>query len=243
MLRWIDGRDSQSRRETQQHPQPQDSPTQSTDLDIGILDDVHLHSPNDSIQFPSDYNQSRKSGYQWCEFERGSHSASSISNETISTGGDVMFEQTMDGRVQYLIRCARRAGFPHLDSAITALYTAKFDEGSECSIAQYLSRKQRLPSLLKELRSKTNSWKTREIQPYQDEVFKSAESLLLGEMQSARADEVHKVLFSIPTSDCGGRWDAISHQLQDEVSVVSTMNQTIANMRNSYLTCGLFSLL
>jgi len=148
-----------------------------------MLDDVHLRSPIDSFRFSGDHSQSRESGDQWCEFERGSNSPGSISDEALLTDGDITFEQTMEGRIEYLIRCARRAGFQDLDSAITTFYTAKFDEDSECSIAQYLSRKRCLPNLLKELRSKTGSWKTREVQPYQDEILKSAESLLLGEMR------------------------------------------------------------
>ncbi|KAG9186013.1 hypothetical protein G6011_02569 [Alternaria panax] len=233
-------RDSQSRGETQRHPPRPESPTQSTDLDIGMLDDVHLRSPIDPFRFSGDHSQSREIEEQWCEFERASNSPDSISDEALLTDGDATFEQTMEGRVEYLIRCARRAGFQDLDSAVSTLYTAKFDEDSECSIAQYLSRKRCLPNLLEELRSKTVSWKTREVQPYQDEVLKSAESLLIGEMRSHRVAGVHKILFGLLSSDGGCRWSAISHQLQDDVSVVSTTNQMIADMGNSCLTFGLF---
>jgi len=205
-----------------------------------MLDDVHLRSPIDPFRFSGNHSPSREIEGQWCGSKRGSNSSGSISDEALLPDGDATFEQTMEERVEYLICCARTAGFQDLDSAVTTLYTAKFEEDSECSIAQYLSRKLCLPNLLEELRSKTVSWKTREVQPYQDEVLKSAESLLVGEMQSQRVAEVHKILFGLLSSDGGCRWSAITHQLQDEVSVVSTTNQMIADMGNSCLTCGLF---
>ncbi|EOA83083.1 uncharacterized protein SETTUDRAFT_33412 [Exserohilum turcica Et28A] len=234
------GKDSQSRGETQGQPSRSESPTRFTDLDIGMLDDAHIRSSIDQFQYPSKHNQSREIEDHWCENERGSNSSGSISDKALLSDGDITFEQTIEGRVEYLIHCARRAGFQDLDSAVTTFYTAKFDEDSECSIAQYISRKRCLPTLLEELRSKSDSWKTREVQPYQDEVLKSAESLLLREMRSQQAVCVDKILFSLSSTDSGGGWGTVSQQFQEEVSLLPSGNQTRTDVWNSCLTSGPF---
>jgi hypothetical protein len=189
-----------------------------------MLDDGQLHSPISLFRFSSRHSQSRESEDRWCDFERGSNSPGSMIDKGLLTDGDTTFEQTVEGRIEYLIRCARTAGFQDLDSALTTFYTAKFDEDSECSIAQYISRKRCLPNLLEELRSKSDSWKTREVQPYQDGILKSVESLLIGEIRTQRAVGVDRNLFNLLSSDSGGNLGTISQQLQDEVSSVSTTN-------------------
>ncbi|KAF2213523.1 hypothetical protein CERZMDRAFT_111191 [Cercospora zeae-maydis SCOH1-5] len=207
--------------QVQKHPPYPASTTQSTDLDLDTLHDVHSGSPIGSFRVSDEHGRSRRAEDQWCGLARRNNSSDMVKGEALLTDDEAMFEQTTEERITYLIRCARRAGFQDLDSAVTTLYTAKFDEDSECSIAQHFSRKRCLPNLLEELRSKTNSWKAREVQPYQDEVLKSAESLLIGEMRSRQAVALHKILAGLLPNDASSRSSANSHQLRDEVSVVS----------------------
>lgn len=181
-----------------------------------MLDDAPVRSPMDHFPLFGDPGHSRKTARQRRDFvRRGGTSSVSMSQKALLPDGDATtFEQTIEGRVEYVIKCARRAGFRDLDSAVTTLYTAEFDDDSECSIAQCFSRKRCLPSLLEELRSKTVSGKTREVQPYQDEVLKSAESLLIGEMRPQRPAAVRG-------------WSASSRQLQDKLNrymLITMMN-------------------
>ncbi|EUC45256.1 hypothetical protein COCMIDRAFT_26565 [Bipolaris oryzae ATCC 44560] len=208
-----------SRGETHRHPMSPKSPTQYTNLNMGMLNDIHLHSPIDSFQFSHGHVQGRETVDQRRGTERASDSPGSMSEDTLLTDGDATFEQTIEEKIEYLIRCAHRAGFQDLDSAITTFYTAQFDEDSESSVAQYMSRKKCLPNLLEELRGKTHSWKARELQPYQNEVLKSAEHLLIGEIRSQQSARLQKILSSLLSSGGGGggKWGAISCQLQDEL--------------------------
>lgn len=190
---------------------------------------THLPTPVDEVQLFDDDGQGLKAESQTCNCVRGSTSTDSTSKEALLADADTTFEQTVEGRVEYLIRCARKVGFQDLDSAVTTLYTAKFDEDSECSIAQHYSRKRCLPNLLEELRSKSVSWKKREVQPYQDEVLKSAESLLISEMRPERPAGVDDLLSNLLSGCRGSGWSASCHQLQDEVSVNMTECLTSAD--------------
>ncbi|KAH7028643.1 hypothetical protein B0J12DRAFT_769062 [Macrophomina phaseolina] len=214
-----DGTGRQPRVETHEQLDLPESSTSFTDMHMGMLDGMHLRSATDPFHFSGHRSQNRDNASNWCDFDRGSHSPSTTSDDLLLADGDATFEPTIEGRIEYLIRCARKAGFQDLDSAIIAFYTTKFDEESGCSIAQHLSRKRCLPKLLEELRSHTASWKSREAQPYQDEVLKSAENLLLAEMRSTPALRVDGVLSASSSGDGDGRWGAVSHQLQDEVSI------------------------
>lgn len=209
--------DSQARAETGERRQSAEislnsahaeSPTQFVDLHLGMLDGMHLlRTPNEAFSFTGGRSQRQDSTADWCDFDRGSHSPRSTSDDAPSTVGDAAFEPTLEGRIEYLIGCAHKAGFQDLDSAMIAFYTATFDEGSGCSIAQHLSRKRCLPKLLEELRSHAGSWGSWEARAYQDEILRSAESLLLAEMGS-----------TAPASgDRDGNWSVVSHQLRDEM--------------------------
>lgn len=213
--------DSQARAETGERRQSAEislnsahaeSPTQFVDLHLGMLDGMHLlRTPNEAFSFTGGRSQRQDSTADWCDFDRGSHSPRSTSDDAPSTVGDAAFEPTLEGRIEYLIGCAHKAGFQDLDSAMIAFYTATFDEGSGCSIAQHLSRKRCLPKLLEELRSHAGSWGSWEARAYQDEILRSAESLLLAEMGS-----------TAPASgDRDGNWSVVSHQLRDEVIITT----------------------
>ncbi|KAF4313375.1 toxin biosynthesis protein [Botryosphaeria dothidea] len=216
-LSWVVETDSQARAETGERRQSAEislnsahaeSPTPFVDLHLGMLDGMHLlRTPNETFSFTGGRSQRQDSTADWCDFDRGSHSPRSTSDDEPSTVGDAAFEPTLEGRIEYLIGCAHKAGFQDLDSVMIAFYTATFDEGSGCSIAQHLSRKRCLPKLLEELRSHAGSWGSWEVRAYQDEILRSAESLLLAEMGS-----------TAPASgDRDGNWSVVSHQLRNEM--------------------------
>ncbi|GME33069.1 hypothetical protein G6011_02569 [Neofusicoccum parvum] len=203
------------------------------DLNMGMLDGIHLlHTPNEPFPISEGRSQRQNSTSSWCGFDHSSlHSSSSASDDLAPpVTGDAAFEPTMEGRIEYLIRCAQKAGFPDLDSAMIAFYTSPFDEGSGCSITQHLSRKRCLPKLLAALRSHAESWRSWEAHAYQDEILKSAESLLLAEMRSTLALGADKLLLPASASnsrDCN--WSAVSHQVRDEVSNMACPGLGAAN--------------
>lgn len=90
-------------------------------------------------------------------------------------------DATLEDRFEYVLECAKQVGFDWFDSLVANYYTADFSDRSILSNEQRLSRNRRLPGILAELREKSKGWTQWERQGYEDEILKSAESILVAE--------------------------------------------------------------
>lgn len=84
----------------------------------------------------------------------------------------------------FVLKCARKAGFDNFDSMVSQYYTSIFDESSALAMEQRESRIQHLPALLAKLRQYSTTWSDSEYHGYHDEILKSAEKLYLRERRS-----------------------------------------------------------
>lgn len=90
-------------------------------------------------------------------------------------------DASLDDKIDFILECSGMAGFATFDAIVSAYYTADFDDSAIASNAQRLSRKRHLPVVLSELSKASTNWTDWEAQGYRDEVFKSAEAILLVE--------------------------------------------------------------
>ena len=86
-------------------------------------------------------------------------------------------DATIEKRFEYLLACARRVGFDGFDALASHYYTLDFDHSSELALEQRMSRHRHLPSILAELRQRSQKWTPWERRGYQEEILKSAEEI------------------------------------------------------------------
>lgn len=92
MLRWTVEENSQPRNETHRDPMSPESPTQYTNPDVRMLNDIHINSPIEPFQFSRDHVQGRKTVDKWHGTERASDSPGSMGEDALLTDGDATFE-------------------------------------------------------------------------------------------------------------------------------------------------------
>ncbi|KAH7555146.1 hypothetical protein BM1_07807 [Bipolaris maydis] len=83
---------SQPRNETHRDPMSPESPTQYTNPDVRMLNDIHINSPIEPFQFSRDHVQGRKTVDKWHGTERASDSPGSMGEDALLTDGDATFE-------------------------------------------------------------------------------------------------------------------------------------------------------
>jgi hypothetical protein len=106
-------------------------------------------------------------------------------------------DAALHGRFDYVLDCAKHVGFDNFDTLVSIYYTAEFED-SGLSSEQRLSRMRRLPAFLAAVRDSSTGWTQWEKQGYQDEILKSAESILGAEcnkfsQSSALKDELIRI--------------------------------------------------
>lgn len=90
-------------------------------------------------------------------------------------------DATLHDRLGCVLEYAKRAGFDSFDDLASRYYTADFEDSSGLSNEQRLSRMRRLPAFLVAIHDSSSNWAKFERQAYQDEILKSAESILSAE--------------------------------------------------------------
>ncbi|KAH8800370.1 hypothetical protein F5884DRAFT_757978 [Xylogone sp. PMI_703] len=88
-------------------------------------------------------------------------------------------------RVEYLVECARSAGFDSFDALVTAYYTAGFGESSSLTNEQRLSRSRRLPRVVADVFNASSQWSDLERRGFHEEILKITESILGTECYTA----------------------------------------------------------
>ncbi|TRX89650.1 hypothetical protein FHL15_009400 [Xylaria flabelliformis] len=93
--------------------------------------------------------------------------------ETISPSPQASVEE----QLEYVLNCAQRVGFDSFDTMALHYYTRNFNPTSTVALEQHLSRNQRLPELLAELRKQSSNWSEWQRCGYQGEALKAAEEI------------------------------------------------------------------
>lgn len=90
-------------------------------------------------------------------------------------------DATLHDRLGCVLEYAKHAGFDSFDDLASRYYTDDFEDSSSLSNEQRLSRMRRLPAFLVAIHDSSSNWAKCERQAYQDEILKSAESILSAE--------------------------------------------------------------
>ncbi|OAA56368.1 hypothetical protein LEL_10966 [Akanthomyces lecanii RCEF 1005] len=93
--------------------------------------------------------------------------------------------KTVEERVAWTTKCAKQAGFAHIDDFFRIYYTESFDSLSSVYEAQRVSRTRRLGQTLQTFCLVSGHWPERERRPYRAEILAAAEKLYTAELRSA----------------------------------------------------------
>ncbi|KAI1739160.1 hypothetical protein F4680DRAFT_423019 [Xylaria scruposa] len=86
-------------------------------------------------------------------------------------------QTSVEEQLEYVLNCAQRVGFDSFDTMALHYYTRNFNPTSTIALQQHLSRNQRLPELLSELRKQSTNWSEWQRRGYQGEALKAAEEI------------------------------------------------------------------
>lgn len=95
-------------------------------------------------------------------------------------------EVSLDERLEWIMERIKSAGFDNFDALVTAYYSETFRELSPLANEQRLSRNRRLPGVMAELFNATSQWTDWERRGFQEEILKTAETMLISEGSKAR---------------------------------------------------------
>lgn len=93
----------------------------------------------------------------------------------------------LDERFECIMEQVEAAGFDSFDSLVTAYYGQTFSESSPLANEQRMSRNRRLPKVISDVYQATGQWTDWERRGFQDEILKTAESMVTTEGCDARA--------------------------------------------------------
>ncbi|KAI1143232.1 hypothetical protein F5Y05DRAFT_420945 [Hypoxylon sp. FL0543] len=93
-------------------------------------------------------------------------------------------------RFERVLEAIDEAGFDSIDSMAAAYYAAVFPHGSPVHSAQSLSKKRHLRRLLAGLHESAKSWDAQELQNFREGIMRSAEDILIDEIQSLDLNSV-----------------------------------------------------
>jgi hypothetical protein len=177
--------------------------------------------------------------------------SSSMSWDRVSDDESVAFEQAVgdfavptnvmtstEKRLEYVLNCARQAGFDSFDDLVMAYYTSEFDYASHLFFEQRQSRNRRLPNVLAEVRQSSKTWTQWERQGYCDEVLKAAESILLKEfrtfVRSSSLEECVRSLNNMPVPIETSVDDAPQHLQESEQSQQSQWFDALLGLQRRF---------
>lgn len=127
---------------------------------------------------------------------------------------------SLESRFDHVIKAVDEAGFKSIDDMSAQYYTADFREDTAPFWVQSRSRSRSLPGLLAALHESTDTWPSRDIQSYKQQVANMAEDIYMGELATAKQNigkerEMWHRQEAIPTGEQSDRivenlWAAIS---------------------------------
>ncbi|KAK1239002.1 hypothetical protein MKX08_006063 [Trichoderma sp. CBMAI-0020] len=100
---------------------------------------------------------------------------------------------SLDERMEGIMERVRAAGFESFDALVTAYYCGRFGEASPLANEQRLSRNRRLPKVIDNVFQATTQWSAWERRGFQEEIFKTAESMLKSEAINAHSPLMAKI--------------------------------------------------
>ncbi|PNP38373.1 hypothetical protein TGAMA5MH_09731 [Trichoderma gamsii] len=99
----------------------------------------------------------------------------------------------LDERMEGIMEKVRAAGFESFDALVSAYYCGSFREASPLANEQRLSRNRRLPKVIDAVFQATTQWSAWERRGFQEEIFKTAESMLKSEAVNAHSPLMAKI--------------------------------------------------
>lgn len=133
-------------------------------------------------------------------------------------------QNALGERIGSIMEAVQAAGFDSFDALVSAYYCDTFGEASSLANEQRLSRNRRLPKVIADVFQATKGWSTWERRGFQEEILKTAESMLISEGAGARSSVMSKIeplLDSHDPTNPDATADALinlKRSIQDEVS-------------------------
>lgn len=130
----------------------------------------------------------------------------------------------LDERMEGIMEKVRAAGFESFDALVSAYYCGSFGEASPLANEQRLSRNRRLPKVIDNVFQATTQWSAWERRGFQEEIFKTAESMLKSEAVNAHSPLMAKITPLLDLHDITNPASTaealveLKRSIQDEVS-------------------------
>jgi hypothetical protein len=96
-------------------------------------------------------------------------------------------------RLERVLEAIDEAGFDSVDSMVAAYYTSTIPPRSPIHSAQTLSKQRHLKRLLASLHESAKSWNAQELQSFREGIMRSAEDILIDEMQALDLNSIKEV--------------------------------------------------
>lgn len=153
-------------------------------------------------------------------------------------------------RIEAIMETIQAAGFSSFDALVSAYYCDTFGEASPLANEQRLSRNRRLPKLIDDIFRATKKWSSWERRGFQEEIIKTAESMLISEGAGARPSLMSKITPVLDSHDAANPAATaealvnLKRSIQDEVCELRgehacPLNSKANEHAQSYPTCGL----
>lgn len=132
----------------------------------------------------------------------------------------------LEDRFECIMAQVSAAGFDSFDAMASAYYTQTFNQSSSLAHEQRLSRKRGLPQVITNVHDAAGQWSDWERNGFQEEILKTAESMLTSEGGSARqrlAGEVDALLEAQNTGNAASAAEAVlsmKNTVQEQVSLI-----------------------
>jgi hypothetical protein len=165
----------------------------------GLETNPHSHGAEDSMQQQSSINNDMQPvTLNSAKFERCNAFVTKSSAKTSNPETEELLEAAIAG--------LEALGFTSVDSFAETYYNSNFDESSLLAGEQSMSRKRRLPRMLSQVLDSAQSWDPWDRRGLNEEVFRTAESLLLAEGKNLDEISLEASINSvIQAAQCSGK--------------------------------------
>ncbi|KAM0256216.1 hypothetical protein ACHAQJ_005087 [Trichoderma viride] len=119
--------------------------------------------------------------------------ASSNSNTMPPVPQPATENASLDERIEGIMEKVQAAGFDSFDALVSAYYCGTFGEASPLANEQRLSRNRRLPKVIDDVSRATKQWSSWERRGFQEEILKTAESMMKSEVAGAHTPLMSKI--------------------------------------------------
>ncbi|KAL7906322.1 hypothetical protein GGI35DRAFT_487513 [Trichoderma velutinum] len=163
------------------------------------------------------------------------------SNQDLRPALQSVTQAALGERIGSIMETVQAAGFDSFDALVSAYYCDTFGEASPLANEQRLSRNRRLPKVIDDVFQATKGWSTWERRGFQEEILKTAESMLISEGAGARSfvmSKIEPLLDSHDPTNLEATADALfnlKRSIQDELPNSWALTMALASgTRNSF---------